>query len=83
MGDAIPDGGELRARHDAGNYISRLPKRKHDTFAWRAATEALMLLAEHGGDTMLPRVGIMPALYPGEATPTPRRKRARKYRIVR
>jgi hypothetical protein len=32
---------------------------------------------------MLPRVGIIKALYPGEAEPTTRRKKARKYRIVR
>jgi len=41
-----------------------------------------MLVAEHGGDTMLPRSGSMRALYPNETTPTPHRKRAKKYRIV-
>ena len=65
----LPDGSELRTLRDAGNYIAKLPKGEHDTFAWRAAIEALMLVAEHGGDTMLPRVGIMRALYPGEAAP--------------
>jgi hypothetical protein len=40
-----PDGGELRTLLDAGNYIAKLPKREHDTFAWRAAIEALMLVA--------------------------------------
>jgi hypothetical protein len=45
--DPIPlsDGGELRNLRDAGNYIAKLPKREHDTFAWRAAIEALMLVA--------------------------------------
>lgn len=38
--------------------------------------------AEHGGPTMLPRIGIMWALYPGETVPTPRKKRAKKYRLV-
>jgi hypothetical protein len=42
-----------------------------------------MLVAERGGDTMLPRIGIMRALYPGDDVPTPRKKPARKYRIVR
>jgi hypothetical protein len=42
-----------------------------------------MLVAEHGGDTMLPRIGIMQALHSGGTVPTPRKKRARKYRIVR
>jgi hypothetical protein len=41
-----------------------------------------MLVAEHGGETMLPRIGIMRALYPGGVTPTLRNKRAKKYRIV-
>jgi hypothetical protein len=41
-----------------------------------------MLVAEHGGPTMMARIGIMRALYPGETAPTPRKKWARKYRIV-
>jgi hypothetical protein len=53
----LPDGSELRILRDAGNFIAGLAKREHDTFAWRAAIEALMLVAEHGGDTMLPRIG--------------------------
>ena len=67
----LPDGGELRTLRDAGNFIAGLPKREHDTFAWRAAIQALMLVAEHGGDTMLPRIGTMRALYPDEPVPTP------------
>ena len=55
----LPDGGELRTLRDAANYITKLPNREHDTFAWRGAIEALMLVAERGGDTMLPRIGIM------------------------
>ena len=70
----LPDAGELRTLRDAGNFIAGLPKREHDTFAWRAAIQALMLVAEHGGDTMLPRIGIMWALYPGGTAPTPSRK---------
>jgi hypothetical protein len=83
--DPIPltGGGELRTLRDAGNYIAKLSKREHDTFAWRAAIEALMLVAEHGGDTMLPRIGIMRALYPDGAVPTPRKRWATRSRIVR
>jgi hypothetical protein len=83
--DPIPltGGGELRTLRDAGNYIAKLSKREHDTFAWRAAIEALMLVAEHGGDTMLPRIGIMRALYPDGAVPTPRKRWAKRSRIVR
>jgi hypothetical protein len=35
-----------RAAHPAGrpgNHIAALPKREHNTFAWRAAIEALIL----------------------------------------
>jgi hypothetical protein len=61
-----------------------LPKAEHDAPAWRAAIEALMLVAEHGGDTMLPRIGIMRALYrKKKPVPTPRKKLVKKYRIVR
>jgi hypothetical protein len=66
---------------DAGNYIAGLPKSEHDAFAWRAAIQALMLVVAHGGDTMLPRIGIMRALYPGETAPTPRKKVAKNYRL--
>lgn len=41
-----------------------------------AAIEALLLVAEHGGDTMLPRIGIMRALNAGEPALTPRKKLA-------
>jgi hypothetical protein len=47
-----------------------------------AAAEALLLVVERGGPTLFARIGIMRALYPGETAPTPRKKWARKYRIV-
>ncbi|WP_198026618.1 hypothetical protein [Bradyrhizobium sp. ARR65] len=34
-----------------------------------------MRVAEHGGDTMLPGIGIMRALYPGDDMPGPRKRR--------
>lgn len=77
------DGSELRTPRDAGNYIAKLPKREHDTPAWHTAIQPLMLVVEHGGDTMLPRIGIMRALYPGEPVPAQRRKPVKKYRIVK
>lgn len=81
---ALPDGGSLRTLRYAANYITKLPKREHDAPEWRAAIEALMLIAEHGGDTMLPRIGIMRAVYRhDEPAPTRRRKPAKKYRVVR
>jgi len=78
-----PNGGELHILRDAGNFIARVPKREHDTPEWLAAISALMLVVEQGGDTMLPRIGVMRSLYPGEMAPTQRRQRAKKYEIVR
>jgi len=77
----LPDGGELRTVRDAGNFIAKLPKREHDAPAWLAAIQALMLVVEHGGDTMLPRIGIMRALYPNETVPKPRKK-SKKDQVV-
>ena len=56
---------KVDAGSDAGNFIAKFPKREHDAPKWRAAIEALRLVAERGGDTMFPRIGIMRALYPG------------------
>jgi hypothetical protein len=66
----VPHGGELRALRDAGNFIDKLPKREHGAPAWDAAIEAFMLVAEHGGDTHVARIGIMRALW----APTLRKK---------
>jgi hypothetical protein len=46
--------------------------------------EALLLVAEHDGPTMFARIGVMLALnrHKPEAMLTPRRKRAKAYRIV-
>jgi hypothetical protein len=57
----LPDGRELVSLRDAGHYITNLPKAEHDAPEWHAAIEALMLVVEHGGDTVLPRIGIVRA----------------------
>ena len=51
----LPKGAELQTLRDAGNFIAKLPKREHDAPEWRAAIQALMPVATHGGDTMLRR----------------------------
>jgi hypothetical protein len=49
-----------------------------------SASGALMLVAEYGGDTMLPRIGIMRALNRENRSPepTPRKKRVKKHKII-
>jgi hypothetical protein len=62
----LSGGGRLQTLRDVANYITKLPKAKHDAPAWQAAIEALILVAEHGGQTMFARIGMMRALYPNK-----------------
>jgi hypothetical protein len=78
----LPDGGELRTLRDAGNFIAKLLKRKHDAPEWRAAIQALMLVAEHGGPMMLSRIVIMHALHREACDAELRNRPAKKYRII-
>lgn len=70
---------------DAGEYIAALPKKEHNAPEWQAAMEALILVAEGGGPTMFARIGVMRALSQGKTAPDlrPRRKPAKKYRVIR
>jgi hypothetical protein len=47
---------------DAASYITKQSKAEHSAPEWQAAMEALILVAENGGPTMLARVGVMRAL---------------------
>ena len=58
----LPAGGQLITLRDAANYITKLPKAEQDAPQWRAAIEALMLVADRGGPTMFARIGVMRAL---------------------
>jgi hypothetical protein len=58
----LPRGRQLVTLEDAGRYITKLPKAEHEAQEWLAAMEALILVAEHNGPTMMARIGIMRAL---------------------
>jgi hypothetical protein len=58
----LPGGRQLVTLHDAGNYITKLPKAEHDGEEWLTAMEALLLVAENDGPTMFARIGVMRAL---------------------
>ena len=58
----LPDGRELATLLDAGGYVEALPAKIQLRPEWQAATEALLLVAERGGPTMLARIGMMRAL---------------------
>ncbi|WMT73424.1 hypothetical protein [Bradyrhizobium sp. Ash2021] len=81
----LPDGRQIVTLRDAATYITKLPKAEHDAPEWRAAIEALMLVVGLGGPTMFARIGVVRALNRGSAAgiPSPRKKAAKKYRIIR
>jgi hypothetical protein len=58
----LPDGRKLLTLKDAADYVMKLPKDEHSAPEWQAAMEALILVAETGGPTMLARIGVMRAL---------------------
>ena len=49
----LPRGRQMVTLRDAALYITELPKAEHDAEQWQAAMQALLLVAEHGGPTML------------------------------
>jgi len=47
---------------DAADYIMKLPKAEQDLEEWPAAVEALLLVVELDGPTMMARIGMTRAL---------------------
>ena len=56
------DGRMLATLLDAGEYIAALPAAAKKLPEWLAAAEALLLVVERGGPTMMARIGVMRAL---------------------
>jgi hypothetical protein len=75
----------LATLRDAATYIAALPKAEQQAAPWQLAAEMLLLVAEDGGDTMMPRIAMLKALHRHEprSESIQRRKRAKAYRIVR
>jgi hypothetical protein len=82
--DPIPlsNGRVLSTLEDAARYIQKLPKAEQMLLEWQTAIEALFLVAETNGPTMLARIGVMKALNAGKPAPA-RKRRAKTYRLVR
>jgi hypothetical protein len=57
-----PDGQKLVVLRDAASYITALPAKDAALPEWQAAIEALMLVVELDGPTMMARIGVMRAL---------------------
>jgi hypothetical protein len=58
----LPGGREIVTLRDAGDYITSLPKAEQDLEEWQAAVEALLLVVELNGPTMMARIGMLRAL---------------------
>jgi hypothetical protein len=58
----LPDGGQLVTLKDAADYIMKLPNAEQDLEEWQAAVEALLLVVNLNGPTMMVRIGFMSAL---------------------
>jgi hypothetical protein len=58
----LSDGRQLSTLNDAANHIMSLPEAEHWQAEWQVAMEALILVAEKGGPTMLARIGVVRAL---------------------
>ena len=58
----LPRGRQLVTLKDAANYIQQLPRAEQDLEEWQAAVEALLLVVELNGPTMMASIGILRAL---------------------
>ena len=58
----LPRGRHLATLEDAAKYIQKLPKDEQQLEEWRTAVEALILVAETDGPTMMAWIGVMWAL---------------------
>ena len=58
----LPRVRQLVTLKDAANYIQKLPKVEQDLEEWQAAVEALLLVVELEGPTMMACIGVMRAL---------------------
>jgi hypothetical protein len=81
----VPSHKPLVTLRDAATYIAALSKTEQTAAPWQLAAEMLLLVAEHGGDTMMPRIAMMKALHRHEprSESAARRKHVKKHRIVR
>jgi hypothetical protein len=58
----LPRGRQLVTLEDAANYIQKLPEAEQLLKEWQAAVEALLLVVDLSGPTMMVRIGMLRAL---------------------
>jgi len=54
--------GSIGDPYHGANYIQKLPKAEQNLEEWQAAVEALLLVVELNGPTMMARIGVLRAL---------------------
>jgi hypothetical protein len=61
FGDPIPlpRGRQLVTLKDAAKYIQKLAAAEQQIAEWQAAVEAMLLVVELNGSTMMARIGVM------------------------
>jgi len=81
----LNDGSALATLREAGHYIMRLAAAEQKKPHWQTAAGELLTAAERGGIVMLAEIAMRQALGHGKPEPprAPRKKAAKKYRIVR
>jgi hypothetical protein len=58
----LPRGRQLVTLEDAAKYIQKLPKAGQQLADWQVAVEAMLLVVEGNGPTMMAHIGVMRAL---------------------
>jgi hypothetical protein len=81
----LASGRVFRTLRDAGDYVCTLPKKEANLSHWQVAASCLLTASEKGGGlVVMARIAMMRALQAHEPEPkqSPRKKAAKKYRIV-
>jgi hypothetical protein len=81
----LPGGRALRTLRDAGEYVTAPSKAEQAKPHWQTAARELVIAAERGGIVMLAEIAMRQALAHGrlKPAPVPRKKPAKKYRLIR
>jgi hypothetical protein len=82
---ALPNGRKLVTLRDAGNHIASLPAKETGLPHWQTAARELIICAERGGILQLAEWAMLAAVNHGREQPPkpPRKKAAKRYRLVR
>jgi hypothetical protein len=78
----LPRGRSLMTLRDAAAYLMRLPKVQRDAAEWQLAGRILIATAEGRDFVMHARIAVARALDLPAPPAKPRRRNAKKYRVI-